>query len=171
MSLKFQGYRGQSDTGEKLFEYGELNGLLMLDPATRLAVRLWRNGLLDDQAAIVDQDLQTITLVRNMGSAGTLTLLNERTRFSGENDTRPDGERSGVAYERNLGPTTLRTERSETRYEDGTRESLASDSLSTPIGKNMGVSVTDTRLRRPGDQPDETRRDYGFGWIWAEAFA
>jgi len=164
LSLKFQGYRGQSDTGEKLFEYGELNGLLMLDPATRLAVRLWRNGLLDDQAAIVDQDLQTITLVRNLGTAGTLTLLNERTRFSGENDTRPDGERSGVAYERNLGQTTLRTERSETRYEDGTRESLASDSLSTPIGKNMGVSVTDTRLRRPGDQPDETRRDYGF-WV------
>ncbi|MBL8066499.1 MAG: hypothetical protein JNM34_11690, partial [Chthonomonadaceae bacterium] len=43
-------------------------------------------------------------------------------------------------------------------------ETRVTNSVSQALSPRIGVSVTDTKVERPGNQPDETHRDYGF-WV------
>jgi hypothetical protein len=58
--------------------------------------------------------------------------------------------------------TSTRAENSFTEFSDGEKENVHSNTISTEVAKNAGVSVTDTRVDRGGTERDETKRNYGF---------
>lgn len=112
-----------------------------------------------------DMAYQGISLNQDLGRVGRVTLTREQHSFDGSQDRAPDATRQAVAFETKLTDrTSLRTEQSETRFEDGTRETSSSNTLKTALNSRVGVSVTDTQIRRDGDRPDEVRRNYGL-WV------
>ena len=119
----------------------------------------------DPTQPLIDQTLDSATLSRDLGGLGHLTLTEEHKTFDGSQDSNPDATRQSMVYENQLTKSTsLRTEHSLTRYENGEHETTTSNSLSQALTPRVGISVTDTKVEREGDKPDETHRDYGF-WV------
>ncbi len=119
----------------------------------------------DPTQPLVDQHIETMQLDRDFGSAGKLSVSHQSATFDGTQDQNPDSTTQSVIYENQLTKTTsIRTEHSLTRYENGQHETTTSNSLSQALTPKVGLSVTDTRIVRDGANPDETHRDYGF-WV------
>lgn len=113
----------------------------------------------------LDQQYDMVQLMQDLGRTGKFTLTQETHRFDGSTDKLPDAQKQTLAYETKLNSSTdFKTEHSVTNYEDGNRETTASNTVATKLSNRVGVSVTDTRIRRDGDAPDETHRNYGF-WV------
>ncbi len=116
-------------------------------------------------AARIDQQIDVATFSHDLGRLGKVSLDSEQREFKGSDDKVPDSERKTVAYETKVTKdTTVRTEHGLTRFANGERETLTSHSVAHSLSPRTGVSVTDTRIERDGDKPDETVRDYGF-WV------
>lgn len=119
----------------------------------------------DPTHIIAQQDIERMALTHNLGRAGMVSVSDERISYDGDSGGQQDQHKQSLAYQTQLNKTTaLRTEHSETRYANGDRETSTSNTISTEITKRAGVSVSDTRIRRDGDRPDETKRNYGF-WL------
>lgn len=101
---------------------------------------------------------------RNFGRYGTLALASETVRQSGLANDGSDSRRHELSYETKLNSrTSIRTDQMRTAYADGGKENISANTLSTELSKRTGVSVTDTRIDRGGDDRDETKRNYG---VW-----
>lgn len=135
------------------------------DPKTQLAW-LYQQQRNDDPAALLFlHAVERWSIARDLGRYGRVQATEEKVDYDGEQTDLPDRTTRSVAYETKLtDKSALRTEHSETRYSDGTRESTTANTVSAEIGPRTGVSLTDVRVRRDGDKPDETRRNYGFWW-------
>lgn len=145
--------------------YRESSVQWRIGPKTSLSMSevLTRYG--ENGELMVDQQIQGAALSHNMGKAGKLDVSHETRTFSGNQDTLPDARTSTVSYETNItGNTSIKTSQSLTQYEDGGKETTSSNTIKTQVNPRLGLSVTDTKIRRDGDKPDETYRDYGF-WI------
>ncbi|MBS1721872.1 MAG: hypothetical protein JSS66_02575 [Armatimonadetes bacterium] len=119
----------------------------------------------DPTQPLVDQQIDQMGLSRDFGRLGKLTLSHDQSTFDGSQDTNPDSQTNSVVYENQITKSTsIRTEHSKTLYENGEHETKTSNSLSQALTSRVGVSVTDTKVEREGDKPDETHRDYGF-WV------
>jgi hypothetical protein len=121
-----------------------------------------QEGEFDDPS--IDQAHDVLKLSRNFGQFGKVTLTNDRKEFDGSEETRPDSDTKSVVYETNLSSTTgIRSEKSDTSYEDGKSERTMAHTISTAVSKRAGVSLTNIQVT--GDaRADENKREYGF-WM------
>lgn len=102
-------------------------------------------------------------LNKDFGRMGKLQYMTLTRDYEGENNTLHDSEKKFFSYEAKLDPkTTVRTEQTSTKFEDGAEEKIRAHALSTEVSKRVGVSVTDVKVDRDGDQHDENKRNYGF---------
>lgn len=123
------------------------------------------NNSTDFDDRLIDTRYDRYTMSHNFGRFGRLSLMHEEHEFAGVNEDLPDAKRQTVVYETQINAKTgFRTEQSETKYENGERETTSSNTISTELNKRVGVSVTDSRTLRDGDKKDETKRFYGF-WL------
>jgi len=117
-----------------------------------------------DLLSAVDRDRMTFT--RDFGALGRLRYVQETVDFDGEDaNSRPDAETRIWGYETKLTKhADFRAERLETKFSNGETEKVDTNSISAKLQQNVGVSVTDTKINRDGDKPDETKRNYGVWW-------
>lgn len=100
---------------------------------------------------------------QDLGRFGKVTFVQEKTDFEGTKTEELDRVRNYLAYETKLDEkTSVKTEQTRTRFEDGTHEKISANSVSTEITKRIGISVTDVHVNRDGEERDERRRNYGF---------
>lgn len=132
---------------------------------TSLGLTRFEQHAFSADGSLIDQKYDRYAIAHNFGRFGKLSLIHEEHEYDGETENLPDATRQTVIYETKLNAKTgLRTENSETKFENGERETTTSNTVSTEISNRVGVSVTDTRILRDGDKKDEQRRNYGF-WV------
>lgn len=108
---------------------------------------------------------ERISISRNFGRFGTLAYMTETVEFDGTQATQPDSKKQYYAYETKLSPTTsVRTEQTRTQFDNGDKEDVSAHTISTELTKKAGVSLTDLKVDRNGEDRDEKRRNYGF-WV------
>lgn len=106
-----------------------------------------------------------VSFVKDFGRLGKLSYMSEDKRYDGLNANLADSHKRYMGYETKIDKkTSLLAEKTETRYEDGAKEDIATNTVSTELGKNMGVSVSQMSIDRDGDTRDEKKRNYGF-WL------
>lgn len=133
------------------------------DKATSFEMLNTEHRFGDESGDQVNQRGQRFTLGRDIASFGRLTLSQDAQTFDGSADKNPDSLTRSVSFQAKLNPKTgFKTEQSETRFEDGSRTTVLSNTLSTDLTNRAGVSVTQTNVNRDGDKADETHRQYGF---------
>lgn len=119
----------------------------------------------DPTQLLFENAVRRLALSRDFGKLGKLSYSRESIDYDGTQTQLPDSDRQTVVYETKLNATTsVKSEQSETKFGDGQRETYSANTLSTEIGKRTGVSVTDIKINRDGDKPDEAKRNYGFWW-------
>lgn len=117
----------------------------------------------DDAAAKIDRQFDRLMLQHDLGRYGIVSLLQEHRKFEGEEDERPDSLTQRVAFQTKIAKDTqFETAQSETRFESGDRETTATNTISTKVTPKLGVSLSDTKTLRDGDDPTSVKRDYGF---------
>lgn len=110
-------------------------------------------------ANVVDQ----IVLSRDFGRLGKLKLTQLKQEFDGPQAQQPGFDKQAVQYETKLdSKTTLSAEQSFTRFDNGDKEDVRSETVATTLSKVSGVSITDTSVDRDGVDRDEHKRNYGF---------
>lgn len=108
-------------------------------------------------------NMERVSLNKRFGNQ-SLSITNEKRDNEGTNNGAADSNRTTVALETKLSNnTSFRTEQTRTAFTDGGKEDVNSNSLSTKISKNVGVSVTDTNINRGSSDRNEVKRDYG---VW-----
>jgi hypothetical protein len=120
----------------------------------------------DSLGTLFAHAVERIGVSRDFGRYGKLAILDERQDFDGRNSQLPDIHRQHLAYETNLDRrTSLRTEQTRTRFENGDKEDVSASTVSTSLTRNTGVALTEVQINRNGDERDEKRRNYGFWWV------
>ncbi len=116
----------------------------------------------DSYRSLFDSSVEKISMSKNLGRFGTLTLFTEKDSYGGENKTLQSLNRDYLSYETKIsGTTSFRTEQTRTSFANGTHENINSNTISTELNKRVGVSLTDTQVDRQGSN-DESHRNYGF---------
>ncbi|RYG23649.1 hypothetical protein EON82_13355 [bacterium] len=117
----------------------------------------------DPLTKLFSQSLERVALTRNLAGFGNLKLVDERVNYEGKDAKQADMHKTYVGLEANLTKTTsVRTEQTRTSYDDGNKENISANTVSTALSRNVGVSVTDVTVDRKGSDNDEKKRNYGF---------
>ncbi|MCU0316437.1 MAG: hypothetical protein MUC92_07575 [Fimbriimonadaceae bacterium] len=136
-----------------------------LNPKTRLRGTFFEGYRSTEDSLLASQKYSLFQFDHDFGRAGKVNVAQEKATFEGQEEQRLSSIRNTFGYETRLNATTsFRTERSERVFEDGTKETELANTVSTNLGRDMGVSVTESRINRDGEQVDETKRNYGFWW-------
>lgn len=102
-------------------------------------------------------------LAKDFGKLGKLQYMTLTRDYEGEQNTLNDSSKKFFSYETRLDPkTTVRTQQTSTKFEDGAEEKIRAHALSTEVTNRVGVSVTDVNVDRDGNEHDESKRNYGF---------
>lgn len=165
LSLQYQDSKA-INTVSGLGRFGSMTAFKWnVDKLTEITGSNFEAKQTDPNQPLVDQQVQRFQIDRNLGKLGKLSLMEQKTTYDGSLDTNPDAKTQTVIYENQLTKSTsIRTEHSKTQYETGEHETKTSNSIAQALNSRIGVSVTDTKVEREGDQPDEVHRDYGF-WV------
>ncbi len=116
----------------------------------------------DSLLSLFDSSVEKMSMTRNMGRYGTLTLLDEQDQYKGIDAKLISQKRDYLAYEAKVtANTSFKTEQTITNFANGTHENINSNTISTALSKNAGVSLTNTQVDREGSN-DEAHRNYGF---------
>lgn len=119
----------------------------------------------DPMQLLFGHELERFAISRSFGRLGTLQYSQENKDFDGTQTDQPDSRSQTVAYETKLTEkTAIRTEQTRTQFSNGEQEHVSQNTISTEVTNRTGVSVTETKIARDGDKPDETKRNYGFWW-------
>ena len=117
----------------------------------------------DPLAVLFSNDVEKMSLFQNLGRLGKIKFTDERQAFDGKNTNLPDFHRQYFGYETAIDKNTrLMTEQTRTKFDNGDKEDISSNTVSTNLNKRLGVSVTERRVDRNGDERDENNRNYGF---------
>lgn len=120
----------------------------------------------DDPLQVLFSNLtERINLSHNFGRMGMFRYLQEKQDYNGIMTNLPDSTKEILSYEAKIDRrTSLKTEQTRTRFENGGKENVSNNTISTDLGKRAGVSVSEINVDRDGEGQDETKRNYGF-WI------
>ncbi|MBV6457537.1 MAG: hypothetical protein HONBIEJF_00650 [Fimbriimonadaceae bacterium] len=137
------------------------------DKKSEILLHRYRQRNDDPNRLEADYQVDRLAVCRQFDRWGTFRYVEEKKRFQGESLTnQPNAETKGWSYETQLlRGTAFKTEKAETKFENGDKETITAHTLSAEITKNAGVSVTDLQIQREGEgRMDETKRNYGF-WL------
>jgi hypothetical protein len=119
----------------------------------------------DPLSTLFANRVDRMMVAKDFGRLGRMRILDEVHRFDGEEASQPDMRRQYLAYETDLSKTTsVRTEQTRTRYDNGDKENVSANTVSTALSKRMGVAITDVDIDRQGEERDEKKRNYGL-WM------
>lgn len=156
-------YEADNEFTDETRAYNNLRMDWALDKNTKLSFVNNSIKSEDPLKTLFESALQQVAFSKNFGKMGAFTYLHETQDYNGTQASAPDFDKHYFAYEAKLNSkTSLRTEQTRTRFDNGDKEDVNTNVVSTAISKNAGVSVTDTRIDREGDDRDETKRQYGF---------
>jgi hypothetical protein len=120
----------------------------------------------DPVSQLFINDLERISLTRDFGRLGTLAYADERVKYDGTQTTLVDWHKQFLAFETKVNDkTTYRTEQTRTDFENGDKENINSNTVSTELTKKVGVSVSNVQVDRGGDDRDENKKNYG---VWVD---
>lgn len=119
----------------------------------------------DPLQVLFAQATERFSLTRNLGRSTRFWYQKETIDFDGTLTQNPDSEREYMALETKLSATTsVKSEQSRQRFDNGDKEDISANTISTDLNKKVGVSVTDVKIDRGGEERDEKKRNYGF-WV------
>ena len=102
---------------------------------------------------------------RSFGRYGTIHYLSDKREYDGLLANLPDSTKQYISYETKLNTkTSLKSEQTLTSFDNGDKENISANTVSTQISKGAGVSVTEVNVDRAGEARDETKHNYGF-WV------
>ena len=140
------------------------------DPSMRVSYQAKsrsESGLVGSQLkTIFAQSVERLGVSKRFGQAAAIEYITETRNYDGTDAKTPDSRLTSLALEARVSPsTTIKTVRADTDFSDGNRESVSTNSIQTTLTPRLGVSVSDTKIARTGeDKKDETKRDYGM-WV------
>jgi hypothetical protein len=163
LNVDFYEYRAENDSLNRLDQLQTLALNWKPNKNTELNYSKVDNTSNDPLSVLFANNAEKIALYQNLGNFGTLRLANERQDFNGRNTNLPDYRRMYLAYETSIDKNTkFMTEQTRTAYDNGEKENINANTVSTNLNKRLGVSVTERRVDRNGDERDESNRNYGF---------
>ena len=164
-NIKFE-YSASSayrDATEELRASDALMFSMALDPTLQVDYAKATQLNKQSTSTLFAANMERVSLSKRFGNQ-QLSITNEKLQNEGSNNGSPDSNRTTVAIETKLSNTTsFRTEQTRTAFTDGGKEDVNSNSISTKIAKNVGVSMTDTNIDRGSSDRNEVKRDYG---VW-----
>jgi len=108
---------------------------------------------------------QRLQLKRDFGNFGKLCWENELVKATGPEAPLPSFQRNAFCWDYDIDPKTkLQIARNDIQFEDGTKETTESQSLSRTLTPRTGISLSETKTKREADKPSEKRSQYGFWW-------
>lgn len=121
----------------------------------------------DPLSTIFASSIERFRLTKNFGRAGTFQYGEEKQEFDSAETSLTDFHRQFFSYETKLDArTSIRTEQSRTQFEGGGKEDISANTISTALTNRLGVSVTDMKVDRQGNQQtteqNVAHRNYGF---------
>ncbi len=151
------------DATEELRASDALMFSMALDPTLQVDYAKSSQMAKQSTSTLFAANMERVSLNKRFGNQ-SLSITNEKRDNDGSQNSAHDSNRTTVAIETKLtGNTSFRTEQTRTAFEDGGKEDVNSNSLSTKIAKNVGVSVTDTNIDRGSSDRNQVKRDYG---VW-----
>jgi len=163
LHLSFTDYSADSDS---LSQFNRIqNTVLNWKPSknTEIGYVKYSNNSNDPLSVLFANVTEKISLVQNLGRMGTFKWSDETQQFDGSNATQADFQRQYFSLETALDKNTkVKTEQTRTSYDNGDRENVSANTVSTNLSKRLGVSLTETKVDRNGDDRDESNRNYGF---------
>lgn len=134
------------------------------DKSTQLMAKRLEQRNDDPLRVLFANTTNFLSLNRDFGALGKLSFLKETKDYEGLDANLPDSDKTYVGYEAKLNSkTSVKAEQTTTTFGDGGKENVSTKTVSTELGKHMGVSVSDVRIDRDGDDRDEKKQGYG---IW-----
>lgn len=164
-----QWYDAKNSSLERDKVYRETRLAYALDKHTQVdASRIERKD--DDPLnTIFAQQHDTWSIRRDFGRFGVVSFAEEKVTFAGTEAKDPDRTKTYVGYETKIDDkTSFKTEQIVTKFEGGTEEKVSANTVSKEITPRMGVSVTDVKINREGEEKDETKRVYGFWYDFGQ---
>ncbi len=109
--------------------------------------------------------VEQLTVSRDFGKYGAVRYQQQSVDYNGTQTNLPSLDRQYASYEGKINQkTSFKTEQTWTSYDNGNKESLSANTLSTELSKKVGVSVTDINMDRQGGGDDERKQNMGFWW-------
>lgn len=166
-NLKFEGYSFDAHS-DSLSQQKSIRNMFVdwkPDSKTQLSYLSFENQNTDPTAILFANAIERLSFFKDFGKFGKVAYLHEKQRFDGSTTQLQDSDKQSFSYEAKIdNRTSLRTEETTTKYEDGTKEQTSANTISTSINKRLGVSVSDVKIDRPGTIADQKKQNYGF-WI------
>ncbi len=163
MKLEAYNFDAQSDA---LSQNKKLSNLLFdwkPNKTTDVNYYHYQNHNFDPTQILFANSIDRFTLFKDFGKLGKFQFIDEKQNNDGSQNTAPGSEKQSITYEAQIdNRTSVRTEETSTKYDDGTKEDTSTQTLSTALTKHMGVSVSDVKIDRPGTAQDQNKRNYGF---------
>jgi hypothetical protein len=111
-------------------------------------------------STLLANSLERMSINQRFG-ASSVSVVTEKKENGGLNAA-ADSNKTIVAVETRLDDkTSIRTEQTKTAFSDGNKEDINSNTISTKVTKNFGLSVTDTSINRNGSDHDEKKKNIG----------
>lgn len=165
ISLDGSGYDISPNGLEQMRRQQALNAVWQPNKRTKFGYTYFQHRSADPRELLALNKLERFSFSQELSKGMTLRLGRERQDFDGSLVKMPDSDKSLFALVAQLNPKTLfSSERTQTNYENGESEEVQSTTISTELSKKAGLSVTEMRADRPGEDKDESRRDVGV-WV------
>jgi len=121
------------------------------------------NHNFDPTALLLYNSIDQMTMFKDFGKYGKLQIIDQKQDNTGSLNTTPGSEQQSVTYESQINPrTSLKTQETTTKYGDGTKQDTSTQTLSTSLTKQLGVSVSDVQIEGPTSAQEQNKRNYGF---------
>lgn len=167
-SLDVTGYLSESQNGLTNEDRKVSNLIVNWKPDAKTGLNYTRFSQknADPLSMLFVNELERISLTRDLGRTGTVAYTDERVKYNGTQTTLIDWHKQYLAYETKVNDkTTYRTEQTRTDFENGDKENINSNTVSTELTKKVGVSLNNTLVDRGGDERDENKKNYG---VWVD---
>ena len=122
-----------------------------------------KTGTIDktSNSTLLAASLERMSISRKFG-VSSFSMTTEKQEHGGTAGAGPDSNTTTMALETKITKnTSIRTEESNTSYSDGTKGNSKTNTISTQLAKNVGVSISDIDINRPGTTTDERKHNYG----------
>jgi hypothetical protein len=132
------------------------------DGRTELSVLSLRNKNDLSSSLLFFGGFDQLAFIRDLGKGSSMKFLRENHDFGGSNASNPSSTRTMAGIKTPLGKSAnITTERSETLYSDGTKETIFANTIDAHLTKEFGFNLSETISDRPGQSSDTTQRNYG----------
>jgi len=165
MAVDAQSLDQQGNGIEKDRNLQNVNVVWTPNKRTELGYQYLRDQLDDPAKLLYYKHFSRFTLKEDLGKNTIFRFAKESLELAGTTNQAPSQEKTFWSFQTEVGKLAkLYSERTETNYDDGTKQTLMTNTVSAQLTPKAGVSVTDVRADNPGTQADTSHQDLG-AWL------